>query len=61
MPYLIVQDMPYIISKWIIPPIYKLWLRKVEGIENIPKDKPFIVAANHTSYYDALLLPSIIV
>ena len=61
MPYLIVQDMPYIISKWIIPPIYKLWLRKVEGIENIPKDKPFIVAANHSSYYDALLLPLIIV
>ena len=61
MPYLIVQAMPYTISKWIIPPIYKLWLRKVEGIENIPKDKPFIVAANHSSYYDALLLPLIIV
>ena len=42
-------------------PIYKLWLRKVEGMENIPRDRPFIIAANHTSYYDALLLPSIIV
>lgn len=53
--------MAYPISKWIVPPIYKLWLRKVEGYGNIPKDKPFIIAANHTSYFDALLLPSVIV
>ena len=60
MPYLIVHSMVYPITKVVLPPIYRLWLRKVEGIENIPKDKPFIVAANHTSYYDALLLPCII-
>lgn len=53
--------MVYPIAKVVLPPIYKLWLRKVEGIENIPKDKPFIIAANHTSYYDALLIPCIIV
>lgn len=53
--------MVYPIGKLIIPPIYKLWLRKVEGLENVPRDKPFIIAANHASYYDALLLHSIII
>jgi len=52
--------MPHAISRLIIPPIYRLWIRKVEGVENIPKDKAFIVASNHTSYFDDMLLPSII-
>ena len=52
--------MAYPISKWIIPPIYSPWIRKVEGIENIPRDKPFIIAANHSSYFDALLVPVIV-
>jgi len=55
MPYLIVHSMVYPIAKVVLPPIYNLWLRKVEGIENIPKDRPFIIASNHASYYDALL------
>lgn len=53
--------MVYPIAKLLIPPIYKLWLRKVDGVENVPKDIPFIIAANHSSYYDVLLIPSIIV
>ena len=53
--------MVYPIAKRIITPIYKLWLRKVTGLENIPTDKPFIIAANHSSYYETLLIPSIIV
>ena len=53
--------MVYPIAKIIIPAVYNLWLRKVEGIGNIPKDKPFIVAANHASYYDDLLLHFIII
>ncbi len=52
--------MAYPIAKWIIPPIYRLWIRKVEGLENVPKDKTFIIAANHTSYYD-VLMPVIII
>ena len=35
-------------------PIYRLWLRKFKGTENIPRP-PFIVSANHSSYYDTLL------
>lgn len=60
-PYLIVLVMVYPIGKLIIPPIYKLWLRKVEGIKNVPRDKPFIIAANHASYYDALLIHVILI
>ena len=52
--------MVYPIGKLIVPPIYCLWLRNIEGKENIPKDTPFIVAANHSSYYDTLL-PYIII
>ena len=53
--------MVYPIGKLIIPPIYKLWLRKVEGLENVPKDKPFIIAANHSSYYETILLHTILI
>ncbi|MBI2102145.1 1-acyl-sn-glycerol-3-phosphate acyltransferase [Candidatus Woesearchaeota archaeon] len=54
------MDMAYPIARYIITPIYRLWIRKIGGLQNIPKGKPFIIAANHTSYFDALLLPSII-
>ncbi len=56
-----IQNMVYPIAKHIIPPIYKLWLRKVEGLNNVPIDKPFIIAVNHSSYYDTLLLHTLII
>ena len=52
--------MAYSVSKWIIPLIYKPWIRKVQGLENIPKDKSFIIAANHSSYFD-VFLPAILI
>tara|TARA_Y100000294_G_scaffold153629_1_gene152723 strand:+ start:25037 stop:25702 length:666 start_codon:yes stop_codon:yes gene_type:complete len=61
MTYLIVLFMVYPIGKLVALPIYRLWLGKVTGIDNIPKNEPFVIAANHASYYDALLLHSIIV
>ena len=53
--------MVYPIGKLILSPIYKLWLRRIQGIENVPNDRPFIIAPNHASYYDALLLHFIII
>ena len=53
--------MVYPIGKRLVPPIYQLWLGEVKGIENIPKDKPFIIAANHSSYYDVLLPSTLVV
>jgi len=36
-----------------------IWLNKVEGLENIPKEKGFIIAANHSSYFDFLMLSAV--
>ncbi len=44
--------MVYPIGKRIIPPVVKLWLKKVNGLKNIPTDKNFLIAANHESYLD---------
>ena len=40
--------------RYVVTPIYTMWLSKANGLENIPKP-PFIIAANHSSYYDTLL------
>jgi len=53
--------MVYLFERTFLIPIYKLWIGKIEGKKNILKDKPFIIAINHTSYYDIIVLPSIIV
>ena len=53
--------MVYPIGKRIIPPFYRLWLRKVEGMENIPEDRAFIIAANHSSYFDIFLPPTLVI
>ncbi|HLC60967.1 MAG TPA: lysophospholipid acyltransferase family protein [Candidatus Nanoarchaeia archaeon] len=53
--------MVYSILKIWFPPLCKLWVSKIQGIENIPKNMPFIIAANHSSYYDDVLTYAIIV
>ena len=52
--------MVYTLEKLTIKPLISLWLRKVEGIGNIPKGIPFILAPNHSSYLDVFLAPSIV-
>jgi 1-acyl-sn-glycerol-3-phosphate acyltransferase len=37
-----------------------LWVKEVKGIENIPKEGGAILAANHTSYLDFIIIPSVI-
>ncbi len=51
----------YKFLKIVLSPIIKfLWIGKVTGKENIPKEGSFIVAANHNSYLDFFILPIII-
>jgi 1-acyl-sn-glycerol-3-phosphate acyltransferase len=37
-----------------------LWVRKVHGLDNIPKDKGSILVANHCSYCDFLMISAFI-
>lgn len=53
--------MEYQVWGRIIPPVIGLWVKKINGLENIPKDKNFIISANHASYLDHLILSSLIV
>ncbi|VVB81681.1 Bifunctional protein Aas [uncultured archaeon] len=47
--------MAYPISKIIFWPILWTFIKKIEGIDNLP-NKPFIIAANHQSYIDGIIL-----
>ncbi|HNZ86126.1 MAG TPA: lysophospholipid acyltransferase family protein [bacterium] len=49
--------MIYWILKYTIGTLIRLvWVRSVKGIENIPKKGPFVICANHSSYFDFLTL-----
>lgn len=36
----------------VAPLVRKTWIHKIEGLENLPKNGPVIVASNHESYFD---------
>lgn len=44
------------IGKIIFPSIFKFWIKEVNGLENVPKKGPFIIAANHSSYMDHFII-----
>jgi len=48
--------MVYPIEKLTIIPIIKLWVKKVTGADNLPKEGAAILAANHSSYADHLII-----
>ncbi len=42
---------------WLVKVIFAIfWRAKVHGIENLPKDRPFILTPNHNSYLDAFAI-----
>ncbi len=50
----------YWLLKFIFGPIFrKIWIEKVEGLKNIPSVGGVIIASNHESYFDFLLMPAI--
>lgn len=47
-----VQISYYILRKIVSPIVRLIWIKKVNGLENIPKKGPVILAFNHQSYFD---------
>ncbi|MAE43182.1 1-acyl-sn-glycerol-3-phosphate acyltransferase [Candidatus Woesearchaeota archaeon] len=52
---------PYPIARYIIPPIIGLWIKNITGLENLPKSEAFIIATNHSSYIEHLMIGSSVV
>ncbi len=51
--------MVYEISKNTLGLIVNLYVKEIRGLENVPRRGPYIVAANHSSYMDHLILQNI--
>ncbi len=45
----------FAISKWFIWPLLRIFIRKIDGIKNIPKG-PCVVVCNHASLIDGVIL-----
>jgi 1-acyl-sn-glycerol-3-phosphate acyltransferase len=51
----------YWFMKGILKPLLKMLYRiRVEGLENVPKTGPAIIAANHVSFLDSFFIPLVI-
>jgi 1-acyl-sn-glycerol-3-phosphate acyltransferase len=51
----------YWFIKGILKPLFRATYRiRVEGLENVPKDGPAIIAANHLSFLDSFFIPLVI-
>ena len=51
----------YWLTKLIAPPLMFAFIRRINGLGNIPKKGAYIIAANHGSAFDTIAIPSIIV
>jgi 1-acyl-sn-glycerol-3-phosphate acyltransferase len=50
--------MLYEVVHAVVPPVAKLyWRPRIEGLENIPGSGPVIVASNHRSFADSMVIP----
>jgi len=52
---------PYPIARYIYPPIISLWIKEVNGLKNLPRDKAFLLATNHSSYIEHVMIQSIVI
>jgi 1-acyl-sn-glycerol-3-phosphate acyltransferase len=49
------------VVKWTIGPVLRFLFKvRVEGLENVPKDGPVIMASNHVSFSDSIFLPLVL-
>ena len=52
--------MVYPITKRTLVPLTRLFLKDAKGVENIPKEGPFIITSNHESYLDPFFIIAVI-
>lgn len=53
--------MTYWVVKAVLTPILSFFYRvRVEGLENVPKEGPVILASNHVSFSDSIFLPLVL-
>ena len=53
--------MKHMLLRLTVAPIIRLFIKRVDGKENLLKKGPFIIASNHSSFLDDGILPSIII
>jgi 1-acyl-sn-glycerol-3-phosphate acyltransferase len=53
--------MVFPVLKTAVFPIFRLYLKKTIGLENLPKKGPFIITANHESYVDPFLIAATVI
>jgi 1-acyl-sn-glycerol-3-phosphate acyltransferase len=53
--------MLYEVAHAVVPPVAKLvWRPRIEGLHNIPESGPVIVASNHLSFADSMIIPIVV-
>ena len=53
--------MLYEVAHAVVPPVAKLvWRPHIEGLHNIPESGPVIVASNHLSFADSMVIPIVV-
>ena len=54
-------DMLYTVAHSIIPPVARaVWRPQVEGLHHVPASGPVIVASNHLSFFDSVVIPVVV-
>ena len=55
------SPMLYTVAHGVIPPVARaVWRPKVEGLHHVPSSGPVIVASNHLSFFDSVVIPVVV-
>ena len=55
------SPMLYTVAHGVIPPVARaVWRPKVEGVHHVPWSGPVIVASNHLSFFDSVVIPVVV-
>ena len=50
--------MGYTLARWIVGFVFRVvWRPRIIGVENVPEAGPVIIASNHLSFIDSVVIP----